>query len=305
MEKKINMNDLRSDRGGDPDIYRRALSSSSSSSSCMIDEALSLDARRRSALADIESLRSKVSSMQKDVIAPRMKAKEDVSAEVTQLKGWKMEIARLSTAANDAERGRDEILDGINAALANIELDDGGTNPTPLDGVVHSIEKNLTDDDATTTGEGAGAGAGADGGNDVLGVGRNGKGTRKTLSISAPVFSPKAFTAKSKSGSNDPGPSASTAAPAGAAPAGALPLLLPEEIKSIPPREDTQHQRRRARTRRYRQDVAGEDSKFRPFHGSVGQIEAIEGEGHNVGLGFLRVSFAVAGTSEGGIGSGR
>jgi selenocysteine-specific elongation factor len=155
-----------------------------------------------------------------------MKAKDDVSAEVAQLKGWKMEIARLSKAVNDAERGRDVLLDGINAALANIDLDDGRMNSTPVVGV-HSIEKNDDDkdNDATTMG------VGTDGSNNGVGVDRDRKGTRKTLSISAAVFSPKTCTAKSTSGITNPGPTSTTAA----APAGALPLLLPEEIKSIPP----------------------------------------------------------------------
>ena len=150
IKKKIVINDLRTDKGGDPELYRRALSacdtkstssvhqsqsddggdsststsSSSSASSSYINEALSLDTQRRSVLTNLEGLRSKSSTLQKTVIAPKKKANEDTSKEVTQLKEWKIEIAQLSKDAKDVEKKRDDALAKINVILANVNLDE-------------------------------------------------------------------------------------------------------------------------------------------------------------------------------------
>lgn len=145
MKKKIDVNDLRADKGGDPDIYRRVLevygpSSSStppqlspddavigecstSASSC-IDEALSLDCQRRSTLTNLEALRSKSATLQKTVIAPKKKANEDVTQEVAQLKEWKTEMAKLSSEMKDVEKRRDMVLSKINSILENVSAED-------------------------------------------------------------------------------------------------------------------------------------------------------------------------------------
>ncbi len=103
-KKKVDINDIRADRGGDPEIYRRALSrydlssnlpsipqaspppnthtdygGERTASATYVDEALTLDSQRRSALTDLEGLRSKLSNLQRTVIAPKMKANEDVN----------------------------------------------------------------------------------------------------------------------------------------------------------------------------------------------------------------------------------
>ncbi|KAL3823925.1 hypothetical protein ACHAXA_007896 [Cyclostephanos tholiformis] len=222
-KEKIDINDLRKDRDGDPDIYRRALSMMLDSSGgdrtpCdggTIDEALSLDARRRSALTDLEGLRSKVSNMQREVVTPKVKANEDVAMEVAQLRVWKAEMAKLSTVMNDAERERDALLERINAALASIDLDemmnsrrDDATSADNDDDVSAATPRTCTGNN-----------------NEVVGV-RDRKRTGRPLSVMAPVFSPKAPpSAKSPTGDARIAPSTDDA----------LPLLSPEEIKTIPP----------------------------------------------------------------------
>jgi selenocysteine-specific elongation factor len=224
-KKNIDINDIRADRGGDPEIYRRALSMYNSSSSTpsipqasppphpnngdeggrtasatYVDDALTLDSQRRSALSNLEGLRSKLSNLQRTVIAPKMKAHEDVTREVAQSKEWKAEIMKLSNDAKDAEKRRDALLEKMNEVLANINFDGMDSRDVGCS----------ADNDATP---------GADRGN-VFGV-QAPKKVQQPLSISAAEFSPKS-SAKPTDVSS---PASSTA----------LPLLSPEEIKSIPP----------------------------------------------------------------------
>ena len=124
VKKKIDINDIRAEKGGDPELYRRVLESGSTASSSCIDEALSLDTQRRSTLTKLEGLRSKLSTLQITVIAPKKKANEDVTEEVAQLKEWKIEIAQLSEELKDVEKKRDVVLAKINGILADINLDD-------------------------------------------------------------------------------------------------------------------------------------------------------------------------------------
>ena len=150
IKRKIEINDLRSEKGGDPEVYRRALStlliskndndgggdsSTSSASASYIDEALSLDTQRRSTLTNLETLRSKLSTLQKTVIAPKKKANEDVTQEVAQLKEMKIEITKLSNEVKDLEEKRNEMLRKINDILANLNLDDINIENQVNDGV--------------------------------------------------------------------------------------------------------------------------------------------------------------------------
>jgi len=157
MKQKIDINDLRIEKGGDPDIYRQALSTSQttnkndSSTSCesYIDEVLSLDTQRRSTLTNLEGIRSKLSTLQKTVIAPKKKANEDVSSEIVQLKEWKVEISNLTKELKDIEQKRDEILGNINGILANINMDDLKKNGSGDSGVNTSTKE--TSDSASIT----------------------------------------------------------------------------------------------------------------------------------------------------------
>jgi len=199
-KKKIGINDLRADKGGDPEIYRRALSNYDSSatqasdgdcsaSASHINEALALDSQRRSTLTDLEGLRSKLSTLQKTVIAPKKKANEDVTQEVAQLKEWKMEIAKLSNDVKAAEKSRDVMLGKINKILEGINLK--GMEPT---------SKDCASDDEKVP---------------------NQKDQQQTQPKPAEKSSTEAPATPIKEDS--------------ASPSISLPLLSPEKIKSIPP----------------------------------------------------------------------
>ena len=199
IKKKIDINDLRAEKGGDPEIYRRVLSgqqlsnnndiddssTSNNASSSYIDEVLSLDAQRRSGLTNLEGLRSKLSTLQKTVIAPKKKANEDVSHEVEQLKQWKIDIAKLSNEVKDTEQRRDILLGKINNILGNLNIDEMETNNT--------VGNKVEDGDA------------------------------KSIAQSPPPqdtpVTPTKVTTKEQQDSTTP----------------TLPLLSPDKIKSIPP----------------------------------------------------------------------
>mmetsp|Transcript_15237 Transcript_15237/g.36561 ORF Transcript_15237/g.36561 Transcript_15237/m.36561 type:complete len:1010 (-) Transcript_15237:95-3124(-) len=217
VKNRIDINDLRADKGGDPEIYRRALSmhqngdggdcSTSSVSVSCINEALSLDTHRRSALTNLESLRSKLSTLQKTVIAPKKKANEDVTQEVAQLKEWKIEIAKLSKEVKDTEQRRDKLLGEINDKLANIKLENIDLNDDKKVGAVDSKPKDCGDSD--------GGGYNRE---------QNQNKMQQTLSASAAAYTcpSPATPTKEKVKTNT---SSSTS----------LPILSPEKIKSIPP----------------------------------------------------------------------
>ncbi len=112
---KIGINDLRVDKGGDPDRYRRLLLPDDGD---LINQVLAQDNQRRSLLTSLESLRSQSSNLQKNVIAPKKKAGEDVPSDVLeQLKEWKVEIATLSNQLKGVEKERDDMLTKINDIL--------------------------------------------------------------------------------------------------------------------------------------------------------------------------------------------
>ncbi|KAL7552344.1 hypothetical protein ACHAWF_015582 [Thalassiosira exigua] len=218
-KKKVDINDLRSDKGGDPEFYRRALQSTplvqsdhsdnSVRSSSLIGEALSLDAKRRSILTNLEGLRSKLSTLQKTVIAPKKKANEDVTEEVAQLKEWKVEIAQLSKELKGVEKARDGVLRNINDILANVKWEYIESNMA-ADSPVHS-GKQCADD--------------IDSGACIVSSSKENRVDmqQSVLSSSAEISSKAPATpAKGKDVAASSSPSS-------------LPLLSPEKIKSIPP----------------------------------------------------------------------
>jgi selenocysteine-specific elongation factor len=202
LQSKIDINDIRADKGGNPDIYRRALAAvvgvgSPSESESYIDEALSLDSQRRSSLTNLEGLRSKLSNLQITVIAPKKKANEDITDEVEQLKQWKLEIAKLSKEVNDLELKRDAAIASINILLEKCKFED--------------LESNDDVEVASTMQE--------ENGN----VGTQSlPSTKQSLSVSAKTFTPKGQLIPSEE------TAASESPPS-------LPILSQDEIKSISP----------------------------------------------------------------------
>ena len=206
-KSKIDINDIRADKGGNPDIYRRALAlaavavvgvGSPSESESYIDEALSLDSQRRSSLTNLEGLRSKLSNLQITVIAPKKKASEDITLEVEQLKQWKLEIAKLSKEVNDLELKRDAAIASINMLLEKCNFEDLESS----DGV--EVASTMQEENGSN-------------GNQSLPLTK-----QPSLSVSAKTFTPKSQLIPSEEAAASESPPA-------------LPILSQDEIKSIPP----------------------------------------------------------------------
>eukprot|EP00985_Skeletonema_marinoi_P028120 scaffold24069_cov73-Skeletonema_marinoi.AAC.1 len=142
--RKIGINDLRADKGGDPDRYRRLLLPDDDD---LINQVLSHDNQRRSILTSLESLRSQSSNLQKNVIAPKKKAGEEVPSDVLeQLKEWKAEMATLSNQLKGVERERDDTLSKINDIIeANSS---GSTISTDAD---TSVNTNATENTSSSS----------------------------------------------------------------------------------------------------------------------------------------------------------
>ncbi|KAL9190324.1 hypothetical protein ACHAXT_007535 [Thalassiosira profunda] len=208
IKRKIDITDLRADKGGDPDACRRALAACDTSSyqlgdkerptpSSFIDYALEYDTQRRAAQTALEGRRSQLSTLQKTVIAPKKKAGEDVTAEVEELKVWKGEIAKLTKEVKEAEQQRDEILGKINAMLASVDVEE--------------MEQKA----------GADASKSADG---KVEAGDNKKDSMQQSPSQSANASAETFASPPKESDGAP-----------SSPSDALPLLSPETIKSIPP----------------------------------------------------------------------
>ena len=124
----ISINDLRAEKGGDPEHYKQLLSCADpcDTSPMVVDEALALDAKRRSKLSELEDMRSKLSTLQKTVIAPKKKAGLDCDDDIAKMKGWKADIDCLSTELKVVEKERDGSLKKISDALATIAMNSDG-----------------------------------------------------------------------------------------------------------------------------------------------------------------------------------
>ena len=200
-KKKISINDLRPEKGGEPDKYRKALSSlpsqDSASSSNLVDQALDYDANRRTGQTSLEQLRHQVSDLQTNVIAPKKKAGEEVPSEtIEQLKQWKAEINKLNSEVKEWETKRNDVLARINELLAN-------------DVSAESDQKMLATPEQSTSA-------------------MSPKETdSKNTTTSAATNGIKILTR--------PAPADGTPSPQKKQPESTLPLLSPEEIKTIPP----------------------------------------------------------------------
>ena len=199
-KKKISINDLRPEKGGEPDKYRKALSSlptqDTTSSANLVDQALDHDTKRRTAQTSLEQLRHQVSDLQTNVIAPKKKAGEEVPAEtIEQLKQWKADVNKLSSEVKEWEKKRNDALARINELLANDVSDE-------------SAEKSLATPEQSTSASSSNEAEANDATNHVT--------TNGITILKRP-----------SSGNETPSPSKQ--------PAPTLPLLSPEEIKTIPP----------------------------------------------------------------------
>jgi signal recognition particle receptor subunit beta len=136
--KKISINDLRSDKGGDPDKFR-----TSSSSSNLVDQALHHDTERRTAQTSLEQLRHQISDLQTNVIAPKKKAGEEVPAEtLARLKHWKSESNRLTAEVKDWDKKRNDVLCTLSEMLADVDVNSNGDGPAQAKYLTNHLASN-------------------------------------------------------------------------------------------------------------------------------------------------------------------
>ena len=108
----IDINELRDYKGGDPDKYRLYMEQRFKPAE-WVDQVLVEDEAWRLKTQELDYLRRDVNKFQKEVITPKKKAKEDCTAEVTQLKEMQTRIKELEKELPLLAEKRDELLNKI------------------------------------------------------------------------------------------------------------------------------------------------------------------------------------------------
>ncbi|KAL3761158.1 hypothetical protein ACHAWU_000253 [Discostella pseudostelligera] len=108
----IDINSLRTYRGGDPDAYRHYMTQRFKDPA-IIDSVLAKDESWREMRGQIDALRTSVNKLQRDVIAPKKKAKENCDAEVAEMKAIKDQIVEMESLLPIIEQERDALLNRI------------------------------------------------------------------------------------------------------------------------------------------------------------------------------------------------
>jgi seryl-tRNA synthetase len=108
----IDINSLRTYRGGDPDAYRHYMAQRFKDPA-IIDSVLAKDESWREMRGQIDALRTSVNKLQRDVIAPKKKAKENCDAEVAEMKAIKDQIVEMESLLPIIEQERDALLNRI------------------------------------------------------------------------------------------------------------------------------------------------------------------------------------------------
>jgi len=116
----IDINELRSYKGGDPDKYRKYMAQRFKPTT-HVDAVLAKDEEWRSLTAETDELRRKVNKLQREVIAPKKKAKEPCDAEVAEMKAIKVEIADIEAKLPLIAEERDGLL-GLVGNLVDPEV---------------------------------------------------------------------------------------------------------------------------------------------------------------------------------------
>jgi len=103
----IDINELRDYKGGDPKKWKKYMEMRFKDAG-IVDEVLVLDETWRTQRAEIDSLRKQVNKLQKEVIAPKKKAKEPCDEEVAQMKALQKSIkekeAQLPIMADERDK---------------------------------------------------------------------------------------------------------------------------------------------------------------------------------------------------------
>jgi seryl-tRNA synthetase len=108
----IDINELRDYKGGDPSKWRKYMEQRFKDPT-IVDQALQLDADWRDLRSTIDDLRKAVNKLQKDVIAPKKKAKEDCEEQVAEMKEMQKTIKEKEAELPLIEASRDKVLSGI------------------------------------------------------------------------------------------------------------------------------------------------------------------------------------------------
>jgi len=108
----IDVNELRDYRGGDPAKWKKYMEQRYKDPS-IVDKALEHDVAWRELRAKIDELRKDVNKLQKEVIAPKKKAKEPCDEEVAQMKAMQKEIKDREEELPVMAEKRDTFLNQI------------------------------------------------------------------------------------------------------------------------------------------------------------------------------------------------
>ncbi len=108
----IDINELRDYKGGDPEKWRKHQAARFKPVE-WVDEVIAKDEEWRNEQNKLDNLRKDVNKLQKEVIAPKKKAKEPCDEEVAQMKAMQVEIKALQKTLPDIAAERDVLLNRI------------------------------------------------------------------------------------------------------------------------------------------------------------------------------------------------
>lgn len=108
----IDINNLRDYKGGDPTLWKKYMEQRFKDPT-IVDQVVALDVEWRDLRAQIDGKRTDANKLQKQVIAPKKKAKEDCEAEVTQFKVMQKEIKDMEAQLPIIAEKRDTLLTRI------------------------------------------------------------------------------------------------------------------------------------------------------------------------------------------------
>lgn len=108
----IDINFLRTYKGGDPDAYRRYMTQRFKNPD-LVDQTLAKDEAWRDLRGDIDKQRTAVNKLQREVIAPKKKKKEPCDEEVAEMKAIKAKIAEMEEQLPVIAEERDALLNQI------------------------------------------------------------------------------------------------------------------------------------------------------------------------------------------------
>ena len=108
----IDINELRTYKGGNPDAYRTYMKQRFKDPS-IIDQVLAKDEEWRNLRTQIDSERTAVNKFQKEVLAPKKKAKEPCDDEAARAKAMRANIAALEERLPVIAAERDALLNQV------------------------------------------------------------------------------------------------------------------------------------------------------------------------------------------------